>query len=124
VKNQKIFWKGSSILWTFFLIYLLIKPGGSGTPWWHFFPHIDKLIHFTIFAIWSNLTAQSRSLSKTWIILTIFTGITIGAATEWIQSFIPNRHGNILDFAADLAGTLAGVFFTLYLCKKKQYSRN
>jgi hypothetical protein len=80
-------------------LVVLFKPGSDGPlP----FPQADKLIHATTFALLA-ITAWWRL--RSW---TVIAGILVGyaAGSEVIQHFfIRGREFDLLDIAADLAGT-------------------
>lgn len=117
---SKNIWKGFALLWTLFILYLLTKPAGEGTPWWYLFPHIDKLLHAGLFSIWSiaiSMVYLSRDNSKSPVIT--ISGLCLAIATELIQAFLPDRSASILDIVADLVGVIIGIVVTFYV-KKKQ----
>jgi VanZ family protein len=79
-------------------------------------PHLDKLVHAVIFAVFAyllnyGLYRQKNAFLKTHnYTITLFAGVVYGVITEWIQfSFIPERSGELTDWLADVAGTIAGI---------------
>ena len=69
---------------------------------------LDKLIHFFAFLVLSYLLWSAYTLPRPFIssilILSMF-----GLSIELLQHFVPNRIFSLHDFAADIAGIIAGV---------------
>jgi VanZ family protein len=60
-------------------------------------PHIDKLVHFVLYAVLGVLLARAI------VAIALF-----AAADEWHQRWVPGRSTDLLDWCADVAGgTLA-----------------
>ncbi len=72
---------------------------------------LDKLIHFTEFAVLGLLLARAAGRPTSWRgwILMLVVGFISGAIDELIQSGVPGRCSSIWDFTADAAGVTAGV---------------
>jgi VanZ family protein len=71
----------------------------------------DKLIHFTIYAIFAFLLARSVSeVASRWraALLVIVIAMVFAAADEWHQGFIPGRSMELADWQADCLGALVG----------------
>lgn len=95
-------------------IFLLLFGFGStpasgglvAAPW-------DKLVHLGVFA---SLAIGLRILlpRQSIILITILT-LSIGAADELHQIFVPNRQPDLDDWLADLAGTAVGLLCWLWL---------
>jgi VanZ family protein len=79
--------------------------------------HIDKLVHFGIFLGFALLFYVDRHWRAWWIFLisTVFAG-----GIELVQSTLPYRQGDWLDFAAGAAG--AGLGTVLVLLIERQAS--
>jgi len=73
----------------------------------------DKAQHFgayTVLAILLSLVLQKTSWSQAVRYVTVFVVVvSYGALDEWLQHFIPGRHPDILDFAADVLGATFGI---------------
>lgn len=76
-------------------------------------PHIDKVVHLGIYACLAFLllwffSHGKRSL-RTAAVMTIGLVAGYGLLDEILQSFVPSRHADPLDFVADLIGGAVGV---------------
>lgn len=108
----------ATIVVTMSIIYLTLFPHPlpDGTP--TLFPHADKIVHALMFWAFYTSFAIDRSreqfkdgaptrLSGKWLSIIIATTITFGLAVEIAQSAMNlGRGGDLLDFLADIAGTL------------------
>jgi VanZ family protein len=117
-----------SLAWPFWFttLWLLSSRAGDLDPGLTI-PHLDKLLHFSYFALGSALIAAAllltgKSPCKTgWVVaLCLFIGGVTGAIDEYHQSFVFGRTGNDLgDWIADSLGSLAGALYIVWLRKKK-----
>lgn len=81
-------------------------------------PHIDKAIHFFMFAVFGALVllglhkkSDAGSLSLKHITIAVIAGSAYGILSESIQyCCLPGRHGNVPDVIANVFGTVFGVF--------------
>ncbi|MHC4330402.1 MAG: VanZ family protein [Planctomycetota bacterium] len=84
----------------------------------------DKSLHFLAyfilaFLLWFTVSGGKRvnwrKAAPRWVLLTI---LVYGILDEWSQSYVAGRSCDVLDFFADLAGTLIGLIlfsvFTLW----------
>jgi VanZ family protein len=118
-------WPG--ILWILFILVLTGVPG-------NYFPEVksfwdwispDKLVHLFMFGtlsillLYANKTQyfEQKFRYAFWI---IFTGVVLGALTEYLQSTLfVRRDGNWFDFIANILGTIFGVFVFILFYRKK-----
>jgi len=116
------------ILWAIVILILTVLPG-------NYFPQIssfwellslDKLIHVSIFAIFSLLLIRVFKKQNKYLFLyshskisALLIGIIYGSLTEIIQSLINNgRHSSLYDFIANSAGCIVGlVLFNMFFMK-------
>ena len=115
------YWIGSAIVWALFSVHMLTKPGSGEPSWWMIFPEMDKVVHAIVFAWWAvlaYLSFESQSVVNGIIVAVL--GVLLGASTEWLQTFVANRDGNVEDLLADTAGLMIAITFTFYV-KKNQY---
>ena len=109
--------------WLPFLLYIgLISWGSShviGVKWAF---RYDKLIHiceFTVFAVLLSralVTTFSGLRGRDVIMITCVLGFLYGTIDEYQQSFVPGRVADLMDAAADAAGSAFGAFvYALYL---------
>jgi len=113
------FWK--SILWTFFIAFLLFLPGDK-LPKNNLFNlvYFDKIVHFVLFIFLELLILVEGQPSGAYIVsnkikLTIC-ALGYALLTELMQVFfMRSRHGSLYDFIADAAGIISGlVIFWMY----------
>lgn len=113
-------WKRiAAIAWTLLIIVLCSVPGGS-LPEVRLFS-ADKLAHFGVFAILSwlwmiSMTSTFHERSRRVIVL----GLALAGLTEVYQGlFVVGREPEVLDFLANAAGLLAGVWaYRVYVSRK------
>jgi VanZ family protein len=110
---MKIFWLGITVLWTLFLLGILLAPGNDlKTPNFLEFRYFDKVVHFGLFFV-----TETLYVSMVWFIprfstrikLSILVGVVLAAGTEFAQFFIPYRDMDIYDFLADITGLFLGI---------------
>ncbi|MEX1118883.1 MAG: VanZ family protein [Terrimicrobiaceae bacterium] len=94
------------------------------------FPHADKVLHFVYFGIggflfMAALSCSSQMSARLRILWATFVAVAMGFLDEWHQMFTPGRHGgDFYDFAADVAGGLAGLTsaFLIYEWIKRRFT--
>lgn len=104
------------LAWMAILFYFLTKEISTEPPTWAF-PHIDKVVHFGFFAIlswlwfipaqWTLDLTPAKAASLGFVLASVYGGLT-----EYIQSTIPYRDGNLWDVLANSIGA-ATVFVPL-----------
>jgi len=100
-----------------FIVISLPPESMPRTPLLHV-PHIDKAIHFIMFAVFGALVLlglhkknEAGSLSLKNIAIAVIIGSAYGILTELIQyCCLPGRHGNVPDVIANIFGTVFGIF--------------
>lgn len=104
------------VLWGILLAILSLMPGQQGTMFLFGIPHIDKIGHFGMYAIWALLVflawrgQSSFSLNKT-LWLTFIFGLIAGILLELGQLVMSaGRVFEVYDIIANTLGTLAGAF--------------
>jgi VanZ family protein len=79
--------------------------------------NIDKLLHFTIYAVFAFLlTRQIAEDTTPWraMLGALIVTAAFAAVDEWHQRFIPGRFPEAYDWVADVAGaTVGGVMYAL-----------
>lgn len=113
-------------------VVLLISPG---TSWW--VEDSSKMLggtdetdargHVALFTLLSlawTLTLEQRWTKRRAITVVVAGGILLAAVTEVAQVFVPERGASMIDFGADVLGTLIGVSLALVITslwtKKRQ----
>jgi VanZ family protein len=101
-----------------FIILLTAIPGSAFPRLPDFMDLIqpDKGIHLFVFGVYVFLQVRGFTLQESYpairknaVLYSLSIGLFLGAGTELLQEFvIPNRLGSIYDFAANVAGCLAG----------------
>ncbi len=80
-----------------------------------FIPHIDKVVHFTIFFVLAGIMNHAFK-APIWLHILLLTGY--GVAIEIMQQYLPHRQASIADVIADSAGAIC--YFSLYWFKLKR----
>ncbi|MDL1968860.1 MAG: VanZ family protein [Deltaproteobacteria bacterium] len=87
-------------------------------------PYLDKLIHFAVYAILGVLffmafrTQRFKENITMVIMLSILSSSLYGMSDEVHQYFVPHRNASIMDFLADVTGSICGVYiFKLFAVK-------
>jgi VanZ family protein len=120
------------LIWTGVIGWICFSPPGDDSTGIFIFlqkiPHLDKLVHFAIFAIYSFLLAGCRHSDDTSLAYTVIYSFLLAfcyaALTEIIQwQFIPGRIGDPADFAADLGGVVFGLVMALWFIKKRKMNK-
>ena len=118
--NRKFRWV-PPILWGLLITVLSLIPGGPGTLHLFGIPHIDKIGHFGMYAVWAFLVfhafsagadlSQKKSMWFSFILLTLI-GITLEFGQDLLTDY---RSYEVADMMANglgsLAGSLVGWFF-------------
>ena len=86
-------------------------------------PYIDKVIHFAAYAILGilffvafNTIGFKENINKV-IMLSILSSSLYGMSDEIHQYFVPYRNADIMDFLADVAGSICGVYVIKFIKK-------
>ena len=118
-----------AIIWAFIIAVLCLLPQSAfyNPEFLHKLP-LDKIAHFTMFFILSILVwlgmkitnYKAVKIPKYSILLVILILLLYGGITELAQNILTKtRHTEFLDFLADCAGILAGLFFYLLIKRRK-----
>lgn len=117
---QKQLFRILAVLWTIFMSFFLLVPGGQLRSFW-FFKHMDKLAHFSVFFIWSVLVTLALEIgehSKNVYWKVIGGAIIFGGTVEIAQYFIPDRKADLFDMFMNVAGAILGFFAAEFLKKE------
>lgn len=87
-------------------------------------PFLDKGVHLVEFGLLGLFLSLGyfKNLKSSFLlraVLTILSGIVLGALDEGHQYFVPGRSTEILDLVADTVGICAGLLVYVYLSRKK-----
>ncbi len=115
------------MLWGMFILLVIGYPGES-IPDSDLLkiPHIDKVIHFGLFAALGALLVygfrkkqRGGRLRNKQLMQCIALGIIYGILTEYFQyCCLSDRHGNVPDAIANGFGTIFGVIISAQLFRK------
>ncbi len=102
------------LLFYFFFISFLFFLPGSAFPKTNWLSKIwfDKWVHIGLFLVLAYLVCWAYKVNKKNPLLIIFIGAAVyGMAVEFIQEkFVTNRHLDLGDLAADVAGSFIGIW--------------
>lgn len=106
------------------LIFVLSSWSGPQEPPPFWFPGLDKLAHAALFGVLALLLFRAFSASsearRAVVLAVVFTAL-YGASDEWHQSFNAARTVELLDFAADCAGGIAGALAGCWLAARGKF---
>lgn len=94
-----------SLFWLSVIAILIVSlmPGTASKT----IADVDKLLHFFAFLFLSFLLWSAYKLPRPFL-TSVFLLSAFGLTIELLQYFVPNRIFSLIDFAADIAGVLAG----------------
>ncbi|PIR20575.1 MAG: teicoplanin resistance protein VanZ [Deltaproteobacteria bacterium CG11_big_fil_rev_8_21_14_0_20_47_16] len=95
------------------------------------FPNFDKVVHVTLYTGFSFFVARAvcfqwKEISRMTLWLTIAISSLYGLSDEIHQFFVPTRSCDVLDWCADVVGSVLGVFvfsayrYSLLKCRFKK----
>lgn len=118
----KYFWK--PIVWLAIICYGLFMPAGNlpSKPFLNI-PHLDKMIHFSLFfGLCLFLFRPFKKLDMKYYLVAPAISIAFGATLEWAQKMITvSRSSDLYDFLANAAGILFAVFFYYFLVSGRKW---
>ncbi len=101
------------LIYFVFISFLFFLPG-SAFPKTNWLSKIwfDKWVHIGLFLVLAYLVCWAYKVNKKNPLLIIFIGAAVyGMGVEFIQEkFVTNRHLDLGDFAADIAGSFIGIW--------------
>lgn len=100
------------------ILYGTLVPSDYAIP--SSWSEYDKWGHFLMFMSWTLFFGLVRFLKGNQSLFTIFiTGTFFGLSIEVLQYLLPTgRHPEVMDFAADLSGTLLAIVILYFLANK------
>lgn len=110
-----------AILWGLLFVFLSLMPGKQGNFFLFGIPHIDKLAHFGMYAVWAFLVfyawnKNSSIPSRTLIVYTSIFGTLAGILLEYGQfATSMGRSFEMTDMIANSIGAVAGSFCGMFL---------
>lgn len=112
-----------SIVWTSVIFLLLsMSTDGLGGNGLLGIPGFDKVIHFSLFAVFVFLWGSYYSINKKYapsrvLFILIFLASAYGLGMEYYQRYFTNRSFSLWDALADTIGSIAGA----WVVKKSPY---
>jgi len=105
VKKRWI-WTTAAAVWLVFILIALFMPPPEVEGGVRVFEGTDKLVHAGLFGVWAILLtlASLERYGNIKYVKIVIAIIIVGTLTELIQTFIPDRSGELLDALADIAG--------------------
>jgi len=85
----------------------------------------DKILHFTAYALLGILffralrTLAIRKRTRLTALLSVMLASLYGLSDEIHQYFVPLRHADMLDWLADVIGSICGVLLYLYIIRRR-----
>jgi VanZ family protein len=95
----------AAVIWVVGLFTLSSWSAGDGALdfWWRF-PHDDKVVHALLYAVLGGLLRLATGRLPATLVL----AGAVGLADEVLQSTVPGRSADPLDWVADVVGAFAG----------------
>lgn len=115
---RQVGWWGASLGYMGFIFYLSSRTFHVKVA---LFPHWDKVVHFTEYAVLSALlfmALRSSFPNRPPVRLAYaaaFAASLYGLSDEFHQSFVPGREAGGMDWIADIAGSLS--IITGFICR-------
>ena len=108
--------------YTLAVIIALLTPGNS-LPKVPLFPNADKIVHFSLFALFAFLwmRTKGRYPNQKFNLIPLGFSFIFPILLEYLQLFVPNRTFDYKDMIANIAGGTFGFigFIILYKAKSK-----
>jgi VanZ family protein len=110
----------AAVAWVVGLFVLSSWSPGAGTLDFRWrFPHDDKAVHALLYAVLGGLTRIATGRLAT----TLALAGAVGVADELLQSTVPGRSADPLDWVADVAGAFAGAALVGVLARRRGSGR-
>jgi VanZ family protein len=111
------------ILWSLVIAYLCFAPSDGFKKVPIAIPHLDKVVHFIMFFILGLFieALRIRRLAPKFRFRLPLLGVVYGGLIELVQHFlIDGRHGDLIDWTADILGLVIGIGLVRILPLKLQ----
>jgi VanZ family protein len=114
-------WLAAAVFWTLLIMALCWLPipmltwGGDVGEHTKRFPHLDKVIHVGIFAVFGVLWMRALSVDRRFLIV-LAAGVALAVITEVGQNLpIVGRDGELADGVFDVLGVLLAYPLALFI---------
>lgn len=105
--NRHLFWL-PSIGWMAVIFYLSHQPALPIEP---LFPHQDKVFHFVAYFLLTSLMCVACKINQYTLFWAVVVAALYGITDEFHQGFVPGRDVSLLDWLADVFGSVVAYFF-------------
>lgn len=106
--RKRLFFWLPSLGWMAVIFYLSHQPTIPIEP---LFPHQDKVFHFTAYFVLTTFLCFACRANRYTLFWAVVVAAFYGVTDEFHQSFVPGRDVSLLDWLADITGSLAAYFF-------------
>jgi VanZ family protein len=96
------------VLYPLLVVWASLRTGVDPQP----IEHLDKVMHFTFYGLFTLIAAGCTTQKKTFIQLCVFIA-GYGALMEVFQSFVPSRFMSVADMIANTSGVVIAMLITL-----------
>lgn len=103
--------------WTCAILFLLLSDGSQEPSLFSHIPHLDKLVHFSLFLIWTLLLTLSSTRLTAVVMLVAL--VLFAGATEYLQQFVIYRSPDIYDAFVDVLGGVIGYYAIKHVKKSR-----
>jgi hypothetical protein len=105
----------AAVAWVVGLFALSSWSAGEGALdfWWRF-PHDDKVVHALLYAVLGGLLRIATGR----LAATLALAGAVGLADELLQSTVPGRSADPLDWVADVLGAFVGAWLVSVLARR------
>lgn len=112
------------VLWAALILILTSLPA-STVPETSPFPHFDKLVHGSLYAVLAVLAVRADGGRSSSRVPAILLGVACFAAIdEWHQRFVPGRQPSWADWSADVLGATIGAILFQLLRTRQEIKRS
>jgi len=108
------------------MIFYLSHLSGDETPSLSWFPHMDKLLHFALYAIlaillYLALRRERNVPTRKAALYALAVSLIYGVSDEIHQSFVPGRCAAVADLAADSLGTMLAICISVIIDRRCKF---
>ncbi|MDP8256558.1 MAG: VanZ family protein [Candidatus Alcyoniella australis] len=116
--------RGSPAAWLYVLaaaVTIFVASSLESTGVRQIVAHQDKLLHCAVYAVLGLLLARALGISRNWnssralLLTAALLSVAYGLSDELHQSFVPTRHCDAWDLAADALGAAIGAALYVFI---------
>ena len=103
--------------WSVIILFFTLSPNPLDSQSFFDIPHLDKLAHFSMFTVLGGILVHAfwpikQAVKWLWAFSYC---LSLATCTEFFQTFIPSRSGDLNDFLANLGGIIVGSTIISYI---------